>query len=49
MTDRLFTENELVIATHNDGKMREIRALFNGFDITILSAKSLGLAEPEET
>ena len=49
MADRLFTENKLVIATHNVGKMREIRALFNGFDFTILSAKSLGLAEPEET
>ena len=46
MTDRQFTEDKLVIATHNDGKMREIEALFAGFDFTILSAKSLGLAEP---
>ena len=49
MTDRQFTEDKLVIATHNDGKMREIGALFAGFDFTIISAKSLGLAEPEET
>ena len=49
MTDRLFTEDKLVIATHNDGKMREIEALFAGFDFTILSAKGLGLTEPEET
>ncbi len=49
MTDRQFTEDKLVIATHNDGKMREIEALFAGFDFTIISAKNLGLAEPNET
>ena len=49
MTDRQFTGNKLVIATHNVGKMREIEALFTGFDFTIVSAKSLGLAEPRET
>ena len=49
MTDRQFTGHKLVIATHNDGKMREIEALFAGFDFTIISAKSLGLAEPKET
>ena len=49
MTDRQFTGNKLVIATHNGGKMREIEALFTGFDFSIVSAKSLGLAEPRET
>ncbi len=49
MTDRQFIEDKLVIATHNDGKMREIEALFAGFNFTIISAKSLGLAEPNET
>jgi XTP/dITP diphosphohydrolase len=49
MTDRLFTEDTLVIATHNAGKMREIKALFAGFGINILSAADLGLAEPDET
>ena len=49
MTDRQFTEDKLVIATHNVGKMREIEGLFAGFDFTILSATQLGLAEPEET
>jgi len=49
MTDRQFAEKTLVIATHNFGKMREIEALFSGFDFTILSAIDLGLAEPEET
>ena len=49
MTDRQFTEDTLVIATHNVGKMQEIRVLFSGFNFTILSANDLGLAEPDET
>ena len=49
MTDRQFNEDKLVIATHNVGKMQEIKALFAGFNFTILSAKDLGLPEPEET
>ena len=49
MTDRQFTEDKLVIATHNVGKMREISALFANFNFTILSATGLGLAEPNET
>ena len=49
MTNRQFTEDTLVIATHNAGTMREIGALFAGFDIHILSAADLGLAEPDET
>jgi len=49
MIDRLFTEDTLVIATHNAGKMREIKALFSGFGINILSASELGLDEPDET
>jgi XTP/dITP diphosphohydrolase len=49
MTDRQFTEDTLVIATHNVGKMQEIRMLFSGFNFTILSANDLGLAEPDET
>ena len=49
MTDRLFTEDTLVIATHNVGKMQEIRLLFDQFDFTTLSATDLGLPEPDET
>lgn len=49
MVDRQFTENALVIATHNAGKMREIKSLFASLDFTILSAIDLGLAEPDET
>ena len=46
---RQFAEDKLVIATHNKGKLREIKALFDGFDFAVISAGSLGLAEPEET
>ena len=46
---RHFAEDQLVIATHNKGKLSEIRALFSGFNFHVLSACSLGLTEPEET
>ena len=46
---RQFAEKQLVIATHNKGKLREITALFDRFDFTVIAANSLGLAEPEET
>ena len=49
MTDRQFTEDKLVIATHNVGKIKEIQTLFASFNFTILSATGLGLAEPDET
>ena len=47
--NRQFAEDQLVIATHNKGKLREIQALFDGFGFSVISASSLGLAEPEET
>ncbi len=46
---RRFTAPRLVVATHNAGKLEEIRALLASFPVEILSAKALGLAEPEET
>ena len=46
---RQFAEKQLVIATHNKGKLREITVLFDRFDFTVIAADSLGLAEPEET
>jgi XTP/dITP diphosphohydrolase len=39
----------IVAATHNDGKLREIRELFSPFGINVIGAGSLGLSEPEET
>ncbi len=46
---RQFAEDQLVIATHNKGKLREIKALFSSFEFRVISAGSLGLVEPEET
>ena len=46
---RQFAEKQLVIATHNKGKLREITVLFDRFDFTVIAADSLGLDEPEET
>ena len=46
---RQFAEKQLVIATHNKGKLREIKVLFDRFDFTVIAADRLGLAEPEET
>lgn len=39
----------LVVASHNPGKVREIAELLSCFDIQIVGAAELGLAEPEET
>ncbi len=46
---RRFTEPKLVVATHNAGKLREIRALLEPFGVEAVSAGELGLPEPEET
>ncbi|MFQ3596531.1 MAG: non-canonical purine NTP pyrophosphatase, partial [Sphingomonadaceae bacterium] len=39
----------LVLASHNQGKLAEIAALFAPFGIETLPASAFGLAEPEET
>jgi XTP/dITP diphosphohydrolase len=39
----------LVIATHNPGKLREMRELLAPYGIDAVSAGELGLGEPEET
>lgn len=41
--------DRLVIATHNAGKLREMRALLAPYGVEALSAADLGLAEPDET
>ena len=46
---RRFTDDKLVIATHNAGKLREISALLAPFGVTVIGAGDLGLEEPEET
>lgn len=40
---------KLVVASHNEGKVREIRALLAPFGVETVSARELNLAEPEET
>src|SRR5581483_6939339 len=39
----------VVVATHNAGKLREMRELLAGYGIEAVSAGELGLAEPSET
>ncbi|MDV7141270.1 RdgB/HAM1 family non-canonical purine NTP pyrophosphatase [Tropicimonas sp. TH_r6] len=46
---RRFDGNDLVIASHNAGKVREIGDLLAPFGVSVQSAGELGLAEPEET
>jgi len=46
---RKLAPGKLVIASHNDGKVREIEALLGPYGIQPVSAKSLDLPEPEET
>lgn len=46
---RRLEPGRLVIASHNDGKVREIRPLVAPFGIEPVSAKELGLPEPVET
>ncbi len=47
--NRRFTGGRLVAATHNAGKLEEIRDLLAPYPVEVVSAKALGLPEPEET
>ncbi len=46
---RLIGSGTLVIATHNEGKLKEISALLEPHGVKCISAGSLGLPEPAET
>lgn len=46
---RRFTGDRIVLATHNDGKLAEMRALFAPHGIAVVGAAELGLAVPAET
>lgn len=46
---RRFTENRLIIASHNPGKVREIGELLTPWSVEVVSAAELNLPEPEET
>lgn len=44
-----LTQEDIVIASHNEGKVREIADLLRPFAARFVSAAALGLDEPEET
>ncbi len=46
---RTLKPGRLVIASHNEGKVREIRALLSAYGVEPVSAAELDLPEPEET
>jgi XTP/dITP diphosphohydrolase len=46
---RLRRGDTLVIASHNEGKVREIRELVSPYGLTVKSATELKLPEPDET
>jgi XTP/dITP diphosphohydrolase len=39
----------IIVASHNEGKVRELAELFAPYGVACVSAASLGLPEPEET
>ena len=49
MTRRFNRTDKLVIASHNPGKVSEIRALLAPLQIEVIGASDLDLTEPEET
>ena len=46
---RRFTEGKLLVATHNAGKLEEMRALFSPHGVEVVGAAEMGLHEPVET
>ncbi|MDP3958746.1 MAG: RdgB/HAM1 family non-canonical purine NTP pyrophosphatase [Pseudorhodobacter sp.] len=46
---RKFSDQKLLVATHNQGKLEEIGKLLEPFGISVASAGAMGLAEPAET
>ncbi len=46
---RKLEPGRLVVASHNEGKVRELRALLAPYGLDLVSAKELDLPEPEET
>ncbi len=46
---RKFEGSELLVATHNQGKLEEIAHLLSDFGVSVVGATEKGLIEPEET
>lgn len=49
MTHRTLSAGRLIAATHNKGKVRELKDLFEPLGLEVVSAIDLDLPEPEET
>lgn len=49
MVHRKLDPGKLVVASHNQGKLREINDLLQPFGFDVISAGALNLPEPEET
>lgn len=49
MSDKHFPFSKIVVASHNQGKVREIRELLAPFGVETVSAPELGLPDVEET
>lgn len=45
---RKLIEKEIVLATHNKGKVAEMQTILAPFNIKVRSADELNLSEPEE-
>ena len=46
---RKFTDKSLLVATHNAGKLEEMRQIFGALGITVTGAADHDLPEPDET
>lgn len=46
---RKFTESRILIATHNAGKLDEMRQLFAPHGVEVVGAAEMSLPEPAET
>ena len=48
MKNYIFKDKKIVIASHNTGKVKEIRAMLNPLKVEVLSANDFNLNEPVE-
>lgn len=46
---RKLVQDKLLLATHNAGKLAEVREILAPFDVTVVGAAEMNLPEPEET
>ena len=46
---RKLDSKRILIATHNAGKLEEMRQLFGPFGVEVVGAAELNLPEPDET